>query len=72
VLNRVDPLTYAVDPIRRVVFEHLSMPAAVRARLDPGVTWNGWQVPTGLEIGLVAAIGLAMLGVAVVQFGRTE
>jgi ABC-2 type transport system permease protein len=36
------------------------------------VTWNGWQVPTGLEIGLVAAIGLAMLGVAVVQFGRTE
>ena len=24
VLNRVDPLTYAVDPIRRIVFDHLT------------------------------------------------
>lgn len=72
VLNRIDPLTYAVDPIRRVVFAHLSLSPAVRARLDPGVTWNGWHVPTGLEIALVAAIGLAMLGVAIAQFSRTE
>ena len=25
VLNRIDPLTYAVDPMRRVVFDHLSI-----------------------------------------------
>jgi ABC-2 type transport system permease protein len=72
VLNRVDPMTYAVDPMRRLVFEHLQMPAPVRARLDPGVTWNGWHVPTLLEIALIAAMGVVMLGVAVVQFNRTE
>ena len=31
VLNRIDPLTYAVDPMRRVVFSHLHL-AAGRAR----------------------------------------
>jgi len=72
VLNRVDPLTYAVDPMRRAVFSHLTLPAAVRARLDPGVTWNGWHVPTVLEIGLVAVMGVAMLAVAVAQFSRSE
>jgi ABC-2 type transport system permease protein len=46
VLNRIDPLTYAVDPMRRIVFNHLSMSPAARHALDPGVTWWGWRVPT--------------------------
>jgi ABC-2 type transport system permease protein len=71
-LNRVDPLAYAVDPMRRLVFEHLSIPAPVRARLDPGMTWNGWRVPTLLEVAMVAVIGLGMLFVAVAQFSRSE
>ncbi len=70
VLNRVDPLTYAVDPMRRVVFDHLTIKPSVRARLDPGVTWGGWHVPPLIEACLVFAIGLALLGVAIVQFGR--
>ena len=41
VLNRIDPLTYAVDPIRRLVFAHLHLSVAVKARLDPGVSWRG-------------------------------
>lgn len=72
VLNRVDPLTYAVDPIRRVVFAHLSMSAAVRARLDPGVTWGGWPVPMGLELGVIAAIGAVLLAVAITRFAATD
>jgi ABC-2 type transport system permease protein len=72
VLNRVDPLTYAVDPMRRVVFDHLDVPAAVRGRLDPGVTWNGWHVPILLEIAVVAVLGVIMLGIAVAQFSKTE
>src|SRR5689334_14857838 len=28
VLTRIDPLTYAVDPVRRAVFAHLDVPAA--------------------------------------------
>jgi ABC-2 type transport system permease protein len=72
ILNRIDPLTYAVDPIRRVVFAHLDIPAAARHTLDPGVTWWGWHVPGLLEAAVVALLGLTMLAVAIFQFNRAE
>jgi ABC-2 type transport system permease protein len=72
ILNRIDPLTYAVDPIRRVVFAHLKIPEAARRTLDPGVTWWGWHVPGLLEAGVVALLGIAMLLIAIVQFSRAE
>jgi ABC-2 type transport system permease protein len=72
VLNRIDPLTYAIDPMRKVVFDHLDMAPAIRARLDPGITWGGWHVPVVLEIGVVLALGVVMLGVAIVEFSHTE
>ena len=61
VLNRIDPLTYAVDPMRRLVFNHLDISGAARKALDPGVTWWGWHVPALLEAGVVLALGLLML-----------
>jgi ABC-2 type transport system permease protein len=72
ILNRIDPLTYAVDPIRRVVFSHLDISAAARRTLDPGVTWWGWHVPGVLEAGVVALIGATMLSSAIWQFSRAE
>jgi ABC-2 type transport system permease protein len=72
VLNRIDPLTYAVDPMRRIVFNHLSISPIARHALDPGVTWWSWRVPTLVEVALVAAMGLAMLGVAIWEFSATE
>jgi ABC-2 type transport system permease protein len=72
VLNRIDPLTYAVDPMRRIVFNHLSISPAARRALDPGVTWWGWRVPTLLEAGVIVALGLVMLGIAIVEFSSTE
>jgi ABC-2 type transport system permease protein len=72
VLNRVNPLTYGVDPMRRLVFAHLHVSAAARHKLAPGVTWWGWHVPVALEVGMVVALGVAMLSVAVVRFARTE
>jgi ABC-2 type transport system permease protein len=72
VLNRIDPLTYAVDPMRRAVFSHLDISPAARRALDPGVTWWGWHVPVVIEALVVALLGLAMLGIAVLEFGRTE
>jgi ABC-2 type transport system permease protein len=72
VLNRLDPLTYAVDPMRRVVFDHLHIPAVARAALDPGVTWWGWHVPTLLEVAMVLLLGLVLLGVAIWEFTATE
>src|SRR4051812_40036168 len=72
VLNRVDPLTYAVDPMRRLVFAHLDMSPAARAALDPGVTWGGWRLPGLFEAGVILALGLVMLGVAIWGVKATE
>jgi ABC-2 type transport system permease protein len=72
VLNRLNPLTYAVDPMRRLVFNHLDASDAARQTLDPGVTWWGWHVPAGVEAGIVLLLGLAMLAIAIWQFNRTE
>jgi ABC-2 type transport system permease protein len=71
-LNRVDPLTYAVDPMRRAVFSHLDISPAARHALAPGVTWFGWRVPGLIEAGVVALLGAVMLGVAIWEFGRAE
>jgi ABC-2 type transport system permease protein len=72
VLTRIDPLTYAVDPVRRAVFSHLHAPAGVVHRLNPGVTWGGWRVPTSVEVAMVAAMGIAFLAVAIWEFQRAE
>jgi ABC-2 type transport system permease protein len=72
VLNRIDPLTYAVDPMRRLVFNHLDISQAARSALDPGVTWWGWHVPALLEVALVFLMGLAMLGIAIWEFSTSE
>jgi ABC-2 type transport system permease protein len=72
VLNRIDPLTYAVDPMRRLVFNHLDITEAARKALDPGVTWWGWHVPPLLEATVVLALGLLMLGIAIWEFNAIE
>jgi hypothetical protein len=36
------------------------------------VSWNGWHVPTLLEVGVVATMGLIMLGIAIFAFSRSE
>jgi ABC-2 type transport system permease protein len=72
VLNRIDPLTYAVDPMRRAVFAHLHISQAARLALDPGVTWFGWRVPGLLEAGMVAVLGIVMLAIAIYEFSRVE
>lgn len=67
VLTRLDPLTYAVDPLRRAVLAHAGGPLAATAR---GVTWFGWTVPVPLELAVVALSAVAALAIAVAQFGR--
>jgi ABC-2 type transport system permease protein len=72
ILNRIDPLTYAVDPMRRTVFAHLHVSPAARDPPDPGVTWWGWHVPSLVEASVVAVLGLAMLAIAIVEFSTAE
>lgn len=72
VLNRIDPLTYAVDPMRRLVFNHLDISAAARRTLDPGVTWFGWHLPSLLEAAMVLLLGIIMMFIAIAEFSATE
>jgi ABC-2 type transport system permease protein len=71
-VNRLNPLIYAVDPMRRLVFDHLDISERARDALAPGVTWWGWRVPTLVEVGMVLVLGLAMVAVAIFRFARTE
>ena len=72
VLTRIDPLTYVVGPMRHAVFAHLGLPADAMQALSPGITWAGWVVPIGLSLGIVAVMGLVMMGVAIVTFSKPE
>ena len=72
ILNRLDPLTYAVDPMRRLVFSHLDISPAARQALAPGVTWWSFRVPAVLEAGVILFLGLLMLGIAIWEFSATE
>jgi ABC-2 type transport system permease protein len=71
-LTKIDPLSYAVDPMRRAVFAHASVSGATQHALNPGMTWNGWRLPTGLELGLVLLLGSLMLTLAIARFSKTE
>jgi len=72
VLNRIDPITYAVDPMRRLVFSHIDISAPARRALDPGVAWGSWHLPALFEIAIVVSLGLVMLAVAIWEFSSTE
>jgi ABC-2 type transport system permease protein len=72
-LTVIDPLTYGVDPMRRAVFSHLHhVKATTIATLNPGVHWNGWRVPTLVELGIVALMSVVMLSIAIWQFSKAD
>jgi ABC-2 type transport system permease protein len=66
VLTRLDPLTYAVDALRRAMFASLPHVPQI-----PGVTWFGWTVPVGLDLTLVTVSALLAFSGAVFQFNRS-
>jgi ABC-2 type transport system permease protein len=72
VLTKLNPLTYAVQPMRAAVFDRLDLPAGVRDQLDPAVAWWGWEVPRSLQLGLVALITVGLVAFATALFDRTE
>ena len=72
VLTRIDPLTYVVGPMRHAVFSHLPLSPIAEHALSPSITWAGWPVPIMLSLGIVAVMGLAMMGVAIATFSKPE
>ena len=71
-LVKFNPITYAVHPIRQVVFDHLDADRAALSALNPPLTWSGWEVPVPVQLAVVAVTGVAFLAVAVVAFNRAD
>jgi ABC-2 type transport system permease protein len=72
IATKINPVTYAVAPMRHVVFSHLSLSPAAFRLLDPRLTWNGWAVPFALQLVMLAALGLVAFAVAVQRFSKTD
>jgi ABC-2 type transport system permease protein len=72
IATTINPMTYAVEPLRAVVFDHLEATAAARAKFDPGIMWGSWPVPLIVQVGVELAVSMAMLWLAIGRFSRTE
>jgi ABC-2 type transport system permease protein len=70
VLTRLDPASYGIDPLRRVVLSGSGLPSSVVDRL--GLTINGNLLPIALEAGITLAFGAVMLAIAVINFQRRD
>jgi ABC-2 type transport system permease protein len=66
VLTRLDPASYGIDPIRRVVLANSGASSAY------GLTIAGNILSVPMEAGIMFAFGAVMLGIAVVMFQRRD
>ncbi|WP_019629216.1 ABC transporter permease [Actinomadura atramentaria] len=64
-----NPLSYAVDALRRTITARL--PGPVPERLFAGPRWGGWQPPVAVELALLAGSGAVLLLWAARRFRRT-
>ncbi len=70
--THLNPMTYAVSPLRSIVFARLPIDPATRAIFSPGISWGAYQMPIAMQIGVVALSSLVLLGIAVSLFARSE
>jgi len=70
-LVKVNPVTYAIDPLRKIVFEAQGLPASVLEMLPQaglGVTLFGHAVSMQEDIAIIALFGAVMITLAVWMF----
>jgi ABC-2 type transport system permease protein len=72
VLTRINPLTYAVAPLRQVVFAAQNMPAAARKRFPATVELFGHTLSISTEIAIVVVFAVIFITLAIRGFSRTE
>lgn len=72
VLTRINPLTYAVAPLRQVVFAVQHVPPAAAARFSAQVTLFGHVLPIWSEICLVAVFFMIFFALAVQGFSKRD
>lgn len=67
----LNPLTYAVAPLRQVVFSAQNMPPAARERFPANVELLGHTLSIGAEIAITVVFASVFLALAVRGFSRT-
>jgi ABC-2 type transport system permease protein len=72
IATRINPLSYAVAAMRSVVLHFIHTPAGAVSSFQGGLTWGSFVVPAWLDVLVVAATGLVLLGVACAMFSKTE
>ena len=72
VVTHLNPTTYAVEPVRSVVFDRLTISPEARAILDPGIWWGSYQVPIWMQVAVVIVSAAILLFAAVKLFARSE
>ena len=70
VLTRVDPASYGMDPLRRVMLDGAGLPAAALDRLS--LTIGDYVLPIWLEGLVLLLFGVLVLGFAVRNFRRRD
>jgi ABC-2 type transport system permease protein len=72
VLTRINPLTYAVAPLRQLVFAAQHVPPAAAAKFSSTVTLFGHTLSNAACIGITCAFAVLFLALAVGGFGKAE
>ena len=68
-LTLANPLTYAVDALRRTFGQ--AAPLGSTSALPSGPSFGGWTPPVSLELLVMCVLGLAALALATRRFSRT-
>ncbi len=72
VITRLNPLTYAVAPLRQVVFAAQHMTPRAQARFPSTVEVFGHTLSIGAEIAITAGFAAIFIALAIRGFSRTE
>lgn len=71
-LTRINPVTYAVDPLRRIVLGAQDLAAAATAQFGQGVDLFGHLLSVSTELVIVAAFAVVLLLASIRSFGRAD
>lgn len=72
VLTRINPVTYAVDPLRRAVFAAQDLTPAAIDQFGAGVTLFGHTLSVLVEVLIVTVLAAAFLAFAIKGFNRKD
>lgn len=71
-LSKIDPVTYAVDPLRQAIINDLNLPPFVTNQLSLGVQVFGTTLSVVDELLIVGALGVVFVSWATLAFRKQE